>query len=204
MSDSGEATINPDGTTSTTTTTTTTEEEEPMIMNETTSTIHEENEPKNNFDLPKDEIPDPTTLSSSSTTTTTDPAIYLALSFIVIVILYVLQYKRQKKKIMDRESFFMDLDGDKFTNIKLPDAVDEFYVVKEKCIGAGWEPGKVSRIRGKEEEEERYIIIIIIIIIIVFCVIFLTLQLYTSIILYSLLQMHKKQPMVQSVLWHKH
>ena len=201
MSDSGEATINPDGTTSTTTTTTTTttEEEEPMIMNETTSTIHEENEPKNNFDTPpQDEIPDPTTLSSSSTTTTTDPAIYLALSFIVIVILYVLQYKRQKKKIMDRESFFMDLDGDKFTNIKLPDAVDEFYVVKEKCIDAGWEPGKVSRIRRKEEEE-RYISIVI-----VFCVIFLTLQLYTSIILYSLLQMHKKQPMVQSVLWHKH
>ena len=27
-------------------------------------------------------------------------------------------------------------------NIKLPSEVDEYYAVKEKCINAGWEPGK--------------------------------------------------------------
>lgn len=71
----------------------------------------------------------------------TDPAIYLVLGFLVVAVLYYLNYKRNKKKQMEREAFFYDMDGDKF-NIKLPSAVDEYYEIKDKCIKAGWEPGK--------------------------------------------------------------
>jgi len=71
----------------------------------------------------------------------TDPAIYLALAFVAAVALYYISYRRNKRKQMEREAFFYDMDGDKF-NIKLPSAVDEYYDVKEKCEEAGWEPGK--------------------------------------------------------------
>lgn len=43
----------------------------------------------------------------------TDPAIYLALAFIVVVALYVINYKRNQRKQAEREAFFMDMDGDK-------------------------------------------------------------------------------------------
>mmetsp|Transcript_22327 Transcript_22327/g.33024 ORF Transcript_22327/g.33024 Transcript_22327/m.33024 type:complete len:295 (+) Transcript_22327:136-1020(+) len=71
----------------------------------------------------------------------TDPAIFLGLAFIACLILYFLTYRRNKRKQMERESFFNDMDGDKF-NIKLPAAVDEYYDVKDKCLAAGWEPGQ--------------------------------------------------------------
>lgn len=74
----------------------------------------------------------------------TDPAIYLALAFIAIVVLYYLNYKRNKRKQMEREAFFIDMDGDKF-NISLPSAVDEYYEIKDKCISAGWQPGQVPK-----------------------------------------------------------
>lgn len=71
----------------------------------------------------------------------TDPAIFLALGFVVISIIYYFLYKRSKKKQNDQESFFFEMDGDKF-NITLPGAVEEYYDVKEKVMKAGWEPGK--------------------------------------------------------------
>lgn len=71
----------------------------------------------------------------------TDPAIFLALCFILFVAIYFYFHKKGKKRQMEREAFFFDMDGDKF-NIKLPAAVEEYYEVKEKCIQAGWEPGK--------------------------------------------------------------
>lgn len=74
----------------------------------------------------------------------TDPAIFLVLGFLVCAVLYYLNYQRNKKKQMEREAFFYDMDGDKF-NIKLPSAVDEYYDVKDKCINAGWEPGKAPK-----------------------------------------------------------
>jgi hypothetical protein len=43
----------------------------------------------------------------------TDPAIYLVLGFVVVAVLYYLNYKRNKKKQMEREAFFFDMDGDK-------------------------------------------------------------------------------------------
>jgi len=70
-----------------------------------------------------------------------DPALYLALTFIIAGFLYYIWYSRNKRRQQDQESFFLEMDGDKF-NIKLPSAVDEYYEVKEKCIKSGWEPGK--------------------------------------------------------------
>lgn len=69
-----------------------------------------------------------------------DPAFFLAIGFIAVVIFYYIIYRRNRKKLMERESFFHDMDGDKF-NIKLPEAVQEYYEVKEKCTKAGWTPG---------------------------------------------------------------
>lgn len=71
----------------------------------------------------------------------TDPAIFIAIGFVVIAFVYYLFYTRSKRKEAEDEAFFTEMDGDKF-NIKLPSAVDEYYEVKEKCLKAGWEPGK--------------------------------------------------------------
>jgi len=46
----------------------------------------------------------------------TDPAIFLGLAFIACLILYFLTYRRNKRKQMERESFFNDMDGDKVRN----------------------------------------------------------------------------------------
>ncbi len=139
MSTTGEATVNPDGTT---TTQTTPPEEPPQQQSSEESEQQyagqQEQNQQDQQEQFQQEIP-----NEQLKRTGTDPAIYLALSFIAFVVLYVLHYKRQKKKQMDREAFFFDMDGDKF-NIQLPKAVDEYYEVKEKCIKAGWEPGKVS------------------------------------------------------------
>jgi hypothetical protein len=148
MSDTGEATINPDGTTTTTTTTTTSAEPptEPTDPSEAKSgtTAGEEqtytDQSSSTFDDQQQEIPDP---NQPPHRKGTDPALYLAASFILFVVLYILHYKRQKKKQMDMESFFLDMDGDKF-NIQLPKAVEEYYEVKDQCMDAGWEPGRVS------------------------------------------------------------
>mmetsp|Transcript_12183 Transcript_12183/g.15450 ORF Transcript_12183/g.15450 Transcript_12183/m.15450 type:complete len:318 (+) Transcript_12183:139-1092(+) len=131
----GEATINPDGTTTTTTTST----ESDANANANTNEGGGE-QPPFSEEIPNSNSNDET-MTNGNGRTGTDPAIYLALSFITFVILYMLHYKRQKKKQMEVGAFFTDMDGDKF-NIQLPAAVDEYYEVKDKCIKAGWEPGK--------------------------------------------------------------
>lgn len=65
-----------------------------------------------------------------------DPAIYLLLAVILGGFLYFLYVRRSRS---DDDDYFSDYD--KF-NIKLPSEVDEYYAVKEKCLNAGWEPGK--------------------------------------------------------------
>ncbi len=135
MSATGEATVNPDGSTTTTMPNTNTADQQQDQPESEPQQQQQDNSQEFNEEIP-DSSSEPTKRSG------TDPAIYLALSFITFVVLYMLHYKRQKKKQMDRESFFLDMDGDKF-NIQLPTAVDEYYEVKEKCIQAGWEPGKV-------------------------------------------------------------
>jgi len=65
-----------------------------------------------------------------------DPAIYLLLAFVVGAILYFLYLRRSRS---NEDDYFSSYD--KF-NIKLPSEVDEYYNVKDKCMNAGWEPGK--------------------------------------------------------------
>lgn len=73
----------------------------------------------------------------------TDPALYLALSVVAFIALYLFLQMRKKRKNAEVDDFFSNLDGDKF-NLKLPSAVDEYYDVKGKCEADGWEPGQVA------------------------------------------------------------
>merc|ERR1712176_1455571 len=61
---------------------------------------------------------------------------YLVVAFVVCSLLYFL-YTRKSRS--DDDDYFSNYE--KF-NIKLPAEVDEYYSVKEKCMNAGWEPGK--------------------------------------------------------------
>lgn len=69
-----------------------------------------------------------------------DPAIFLVLGFVAIVAIWYFFYSRKSKKENEDFSFFSELHGEKF-NLKLPAAVDEYYEVKAKCEENGWEPG---------------------------------------------------------------
>ena len=69
-----------------------------------------------------------------------DPALYLALAVLFFGVLFIYIQLRNKRKNADVDDFFANLDGDKF-DLKLPPAVDEYYEVKAKCEGEGWEPG---------------------------------------------------------------
>lgn len=71
----------------------------------------------------------------------TDPALYLAIAVIAFAIIFVFIQMRKKRKSDEIDSFFSNLDGDKF-NLQLPAEVDEYYDVKEKCEKDGWEPGQ--------------------------------------------------------------
>jgi len=64
-----------------------------------------------------------------------DPAIYLLLAVILGGFFYFLYVRKTRED----DEYFSNYG--KF-NIKLPSEVDEYYAVKEKCINAGWEPGK--------------------------------------------------------------
>ncbi|KAL7549093.1 hypothetical protein ACHAWF_012366 [Thalassiosira exigua] len=70
-----------------------------------------------------------------------DPALYLALTVVALLAIFVYIQLRKKRKNADVDDFFSNLDGDKF-NLKLPAAVDEYYEVKSKCEDEGWEPGQ--------------------------------------------------------------
>mmetsp|Transcript_11217 Transcript_11217/g.23778 ORF Transcript_11217/g.23778 Transcript_11217/m.23778 type:complete len:287 (-) Transcript_11217:83-943(-) len=65
-----------------------------------------------------------------------DPAIYLLVAFVIGAIFYFLWVRRSRN---NEDDYFSSYD--KF-NIKLPSEVDEYYSVKEKCMNAGWQPGK--------------------------------------------------------------
>ena len=69
-----------------------------------------------------------------------DPALYLALAVLFLGVLFIYIQLRNKRKNADVDDFFANLDGDKF-DLKLPPAVDEYYEVKTRCEGEGWEPG---------------------------------------------------------------
>lgn len=112
MSTTEEATINPDGT-----------QEVPPTSSEETF--------QNNTTF--EEIPE---------VKATDPAIYLGIVVLIIaVISFFIYRKRRKATESDGDEFFQQLDGEKF-NLKLPEAVDEYYGVKDKIIEGGWSPGQ--------------------------------------------------------------
>ena len=69
----------------------------------------------------------------------TDPAILFLIVVFALGVLYYIYYIKSKD---DEDDFFSSLDGEKF-NLKLPAEVEEYYTIKEKCLAAGWEPGKV-------------------------------------------------------------
>ena len=71
----------------------------------------------------------------------TDPALYLAIAVVLFAVVFIFIQMRKKRKSDEIDSFFSNLDGDKF-NLKLPDAVDEYYEVRAKCEKEGWEPGQ--------------------------------------------------------------
>ena len=71
----------------------------------------------------------------------TDPAIYLLLAFFFIAGLWYYFYLKKKRDEQSSDSFFSEMDGEKF-NLKLPASVQEYYEVKAKCEAAGWEPGQ--------------------------------------------------------------
>ena len=73
----------------------------------------------------------------------TDPALYLAIAVVLFAVIFIFIQIRKKRKADEIDSFFSNLEGDKF-NLQLPAAVDEYYEVKEKCEKAGWEPGQSS------------------------------------------------------------
>ena len=69
----------------------------------------------------------------------TDPAILFLIVVLALGVLYYIYYKKSRD---DDDDFFSSLDGEKF-NLKLPAEVEDYYAIKEKCLAAGWEPGKV-------------------------------------------------------------
>jgi len=72
----------------------------------------------------------------------TDPAVYLGIVVLVIAVISFFIYRKRKKDMeSDGDEFFEQLDGEKF-NLKLPEAVDEYYAVKDKIIEGGWSPGQ--------------------------------------------------------------
>jgi len=74
---------------------------------------------------------------------TTDPAVYFGIIVIIIGLITFLIYRKRKKNVEEdgSDEFFQQLDGEKF-NLKLPNAVDEYYSVKDKIIEEGWTPGQ--------------------------------------------------------------
>jgi len=66
-----------------------------------------------------------------------DPALILGAVVLLFAVIYFFFLRKKKDQ---EDEFFADLDGDKF-NLKLPEAVEEYYEIKSKCEQAGWAPG---------------------------------------------------------------
>ena len=83
-----------------------------------------------------------------------DPALYLALAVVAFAVLFAYLQLRKRRKNAEVDDFFSNLDGDKF-NLKLPPAVDDYYEVKGRCEGEGWEPGQVPENPGQPSAHHR-------------------------------------------------
>eukprot|EP00522_Entomoneis_paludosa_P011549 CAMPEP_0172457300 /NCGR_PEP_ID=MMETSP1065-20121228/21209_1 /TAXON_ID=265537 /ORGANISM="Amphiprora paludosa, Strain CCMP125" /LENGTH=293 /DNA_ID=CAMNT_0013210935 /DNA_START=291 /DNA_END=1172 /DNA_ORIENTATION=- len=118
MSETGEATVNPDGSTTFET------PETPPTGNETMGDDGFEGAEETMEEVIKG----------------TDPVWYLVIGLVVFLALFFL-YKRSKKASEVEDDFFSNLDGEKF-NLKLPSEVEEYYTIKAKCEDAGWDPSE--------------------------------------------------------------
>ena len=107
--------------------------------------------------------PDPTAAATPETTPGdaivpprggVDPALYLALAVVAFAMLFAYLQLRKRRKNAEVDDFFSNLDGDKF-NLKLPPAVDDYYEVKGRCEGEGWEPGQVPENPGQPSAHHR-------------------------------------------------
>lgn len=83
-----------------------------------------------------------------------DPALYLALAVVAFAVLFAYLQLRKRRKNAEVDDFFSNLDGDKF-NLKLPPAVDDYYEVKGRCEGEGWEPGQAPENPGQPSAHHR-------------------------------------------------
>ena len=118
MSTTGEATVNPDG-----------------------STIFDDAEYDNTTDSGIPNMDEEGAAGAEEIIKGTDPALYLAIAVVVFAAIFIYIQIRKKRKADEIDSFFSNLEGDKF-NLTLPASVDYYYEVKEKCEKAGWEPGQ--------------------------------------------------------------
>jgi hypothetical protein len=126
MSTTGEATVNPDGS--------------------TTFTDAADDSSGADFDNTTDSIPnmdEETADAAEEVIKGTDPALYLAVAVVLFAIIFFYIQMRKKRKNDAIDSFFSNLDNDKF-NLQLPAAVDAYYDIKAKCEKEGWEPGQSS------------------------------------------------------------
>jgi hypothetical protein len=73
---------------------------------------------------------------------------------VAFAVLFAYLQLRKRRKNAEVDDFFSNLDGDKF-NLKLPPAVDDYYEVKGRCEGEGWEPGQVPENPGQPSAHHR-------------------------------------------------
>lgn len=126
MSESEEATINPDGSTIFDTAETT----NIPLENETMMGGDDAESGESNFEGVEEEI--------ENVVKDIDPVWYLVGGVVIILLLFLI-YNRTKKSSALDDDFFSNLDGEKF-NLKLPSEVDEYYTIKSKCEESGWDP----------------------------------------------------------------
>jgi len=72
-----------------------------------------------------------------------DPALYLVAALAVLATIVYLVKKRRVKMEEEDDDFFANLDGAKF-DIRLPDEVEQYYQMKEKCEENGYIPGQTQ------------------------------------------------------------
>jgi len=135
---SGEATVNPDGST-TFADSSAGANEEGFAGDSSSSSSFAEDAANNSTNMGGGEE----TLGGGEEVLVTkiDPALYLLAFAVMAIIAFALYMWRQRKSRGETEDFFAQLDGEKF-NLKLPAAVDEYYEVKAKAEAQGWEPGQ--------------------------------------------------------------
>mmetsp|Transcript_34900 Transcript_34900/g.51910 ORF Transcript_34900/g.51910 Transcript_34900/m.51910 type:complete len:315 (-) Transcript_34900:230-1174(-) len=128
MSTTEEATINPDGSTT-------------FESSEQPSPVPDADDADFGDEIP--DMDEETLKGAAAAQGGIDP-IWLVLVGAIIGLLVLYAIYLWRKKSEETDIFFTELDGDKF-NLKLPDAVEEYYEIKTKVEATGtWKPGQPS------------------------------------------------------------